>query len=313
MHTKTKKTLKSVAIIAGVSVATLTAAAGAYLYGAVGTAHRTADSAFAPVQTAKKPAQATKDLNSGKPFSILIMGVDSRDDNLSGRSDTMIVATVNKERGINMVSIPRDTYVEGTTINKINSAYADGGAENAMKHVNTLLDMKLDHYMTMNFEGLVKMVDQVGGIEVSSPIEFTTSHTTEAQGMKDYHFNEGVNKLDGKSALAYSRERYNDPRGDYGRQTRQGQVITAVLKKLQSAKTLMQFNDIFNIIGDNVKTDLTWDNMTTLFSDYRSAMDHISQNSLKGDGKMINGLSYQVVSTSELARVKSLINTNLNN
>lgn len=313
MHSKTKKTLKSVAIIAGVSVATLTAAAGAYLYGAVSTAHRTADSAFAPVQTAKKPAQATKDLNSGKPFSILIMGVDSRDDNLSGRSDTMIVATVNKERGINMVSIPRDTYVEGTTINKINSAYADGGAENAMKHVNTLLDMKLDHYMTMNFEGLVKMVDQVGGIEVSSPIEFTTSHTTEAQGMKDYHFNEGVNKLDGKAALAYSRERYNDPRGDYGRQTRQGQVITAVLKKLQSAKTLMQFNDIFNIIGDNVKTDLTWDNMTTLFSDYRSAMDHISQNSLKGDGKMINGLSYQVVSTSELARVKSLINTNLNN
>ena len=311
MHTKTKKTLKSVAIIAGVSVATLTAAAGAYLYGAVETAHRTADSAFAPVQTAKKPAQATKDLNAGKPFSILIMGVDSRDDNLSGRSDTMIVATVNKERGINMVSIPRDTYVEGTTINKINSAYADGGAENAMKHVNTLLDMKLDHYMTMNFEGLVKMVDQVGGIEVSSPIEFTTSHTTEAQGMKDYHFNQGVNKLDGKAALAYSRERYNDPRGDYGRQTRQGQVITAVLKKLQSAKTLMQFNDIFNIIGDNVKTDLTWDNMTTLFSDYRPAMDHISQNSLKGDGKMINGLSYQVVSTSELDRVKSVINTNL--
>lgn len=313
MHTKTKKKLKRVAIIAGVSVATLTAAAGAYLYGAVGTAHRTANSTFAPVTTAKKQSEAAKDLNAGKPFSILIMGVDSRDDNLSGRSDTMIVATINKDRGISMVSIPRDTYVEGTTINKINSAYADGGAENAMTHVNSLLGMKLDHYMTMNFEGLVQLVDLVGGIEVTSPLDFTTSHTTEAQGMKDYHFNKGVNKLDGKAALAYSRERYNDPRGDYGRQTRQGQVITAVLKKLQSAKTFMRFNDVFNIIGNNVKTDLTWNNMTTLFSDYRPAMNNISQNSLQGEGKTINGLSYQVVSSSELDRVKSLINTNLNN
>lgn len=313
MHTKTKKKLKRVAIIAGVSVATLTAAAGAYLYGAVGTAHRTANSAFAPVTTAKKQSEAAKDLNAGKPFSILIMGVDSRDDNLSGRSDTMIVATINKDRGISMVSIPRDTYVEGTTINKINSAYADGGAENAMTHVNSLLGMKLDHYMTMNFEGLVQLVDLVGGIEVTSPLDFTTSHTTEAQGMKDYHFNKGVNKLDGKAALAYSRERYNDPRGDYGRQTRQGQVITAVLKKLQSAKTLMRFNDVFNIIGNNVKTDLTWNNMTTLFSDYRPAMNNISQNSLQGEGKTINGLSYQVVSSSELDSIKSLINTNLNN
>lgn len=313
MHTKTKKKLKRVAIIAGVSVATLTAAAGAYLYGAVGTAHRTANSAFAPVTTAKKQSEAAKDLNAGKPFSILIMGVDSRDDNLSGRSDTMIVATINKDRGISMVSIPRDTYVEGTTINKINSAYADSGAENAMTHVNSLLGMKLDHYMTMNFEGLVQLVDLVGGIEVTSPLDFTTSHTTEAQGMKDYHFNKGINKLDGKAALAYSRERYNDQRGDYGRQTRQGQVITAVLKKLQSAKTLMRFNDVFNIIGNNVKTDLTWNNMTTLFSDYRPAMNNISQNSLQGEGKTINGLSYQVVSSSELDRVKSLINTNLNN
>lgn len=311
MKRKSKKIIKRTLIGTGIVLATAATIGGAYVYGMIGTAHRTADSAFAPLKTTKTQTQSKKDLTAGKPFSILIMGVDSRDKNLSGRSDTMIVATVNKDRGLNMVSIPRDTYVQGTTINKINSAYADGGAENAMKHVNELLDMKLDHYMTMNFEGLVQLIDQIGGVTVTSPIEFTSSHTTEAQGNKDYHFVKGQNKLTGESALAYTRERYNDPRGDYGRQTRQIQVITAVLQKLKSAQSLMGFQGIFNIIGDNVKTDLSWDNMTTLFSDYRPAMSNVSQNVLQGEGKMIDGLSYQVVSDTELARVKSLIKTNL--
>lgn len=312
MKRKTKKVLKRTLIGTGVTLLTAATVGGAYLYGMVGTAHRTADEAFAPLKTTQTQKSTKADLEKGKPFSILIMGVDSREKDLAGRSDTMIVATVNKDRGMSMVSIPRDTYVEGTTINKINSAYADGGPENAMKHVNSLLDMKLDHYMTMNFEGLVELVDHVGGITVKSPIEFTTSHTTAAQGNKDYHFVEGDNKLDGKAALAYSRERYNDPRGDYGRQTRQGQVIKAVLSKLKSADSLMNFQGIFNILGDNVKTDLTWDNMTTLFADYRPALNNISQNTLQGQGQMIDGLSYQLVNDAELARVKTLINTNLN-
>lgn len=284
---------------------------GGYIYGIMGSAQRAAKTAFAPLKTTNTQ-KTTNNLKELKPFSILLLGVDTRDNNLAGRSDTMIVATINPNlQKTTLVSIPRDTFVPNVSINKINSAYADNGAQGAIDSVNNLLNIKIDHYMTINFEGLTQLIDSIGGITVNSDIDFTTSHTVKAQGNVDYHFNKGLNHLNGEKALAYSRERYNDPSGDYGRQRRQVQVVNAILAKSKSTKTLTNYNDLFNILGNNIKTDLSWNNMKVLFNEYRPAFNSFSNTGLKGDGKIINNLSYQIIPKSEIKRVNDIISSQL--
>lgn len=309
---KKKSILKKISIIIISIILLIFIVIGSYIYGVFGSAHRAANSSFAPLKTTKSKTETTESLSKNKPFSVLLLGIDSRDSDLKGRSDSMIVATVNPLlKKTTLISIPRDTYVDGTTINKINSAYADGGPENAMNHVNSLLNIKLEHYVTLNFDGLVKLVDSVGGVDISSPIAFDSSHTIKQEDDKIYHFNEGMNHLNGMEALAYSRERYNDPNGDYGRQNRQTQIIAALLKKLESTQTLTNYNQLFNILGGNVKTDFTWDHMKSLISNYNQAFKSTSNFHLKGEGKTINGLSYQIAPQSEIDRIHNIITAQL--
>lgn len=312
MKRKSKKLFKRIILTLVCSIVLLIAIGAIYFFGVLGSAKRAASSSFAPLKTTENVNTAKNNLGQKKPFSLLIMGVDSRDQNLSGRSDTMIVATVNPKKGITLVSIPRDTYVQGTSINKINSAYADGGAANAISHVNSLLNIKLQHYITINFDGLVELVNEVGGISVNSELDFTSSHTTQAQGNQNYHFSKGLNHLNGEQALAYSRERYNDPNGDYGRQMRQQQVIEALLKKLETAKTLTNYHTIFNVLSANVKTDFSWDSLNLLFKNYHQALGQTQSTTLKGSGQTINGLSYQIVAQPEIERVHDIIENQIN-
>lgn len=302
-----KRIFIGISIFAGILLLVI----GGYVYGVLGSAQRAAKTAFAPLKTTNTQ-KTTSNLKELKPFSILLLGVDTRDNNLAGRSDSMIVATINpNSQKTTLVSIPRDTFVPDVSINKINSAYADNGAQGAIDSVNKLLNIKIDHYMTINFEGLTQLVDAVGGINVNSDIDFTTSHTVKAQGNVDYHFNKEMNHLNGEKALAYSRERYNDPSGDYGRQNRQVQIVNAILAKSKSMQTLTNYNDLFNILGTNIKTDLSWNNLKVLFNEYRPAFNSFSNTGLKGEGKMINNLSYQVVPESETTRVHNIISAQL--
>lgn len=306
------KILRNILIGLGVAFVVATLMIGGYIYGMLGSAHRASNNAFAPIKTTKSIEETKTQIKNKEPFTILIMGVDSRDNDVSGRSDTMIVATINpNNKTTSMVSIPRDTYVEGTTINKLNSAYADGGPENTINHINSLLNIKIDHYSTLNFNGLVQLVDAIGGISVVSNIEFESSHSVKEQGNKDYHFVKGVNQLDGEKALAYSRERYNDPNGDYGRQARQSQVIQAILNKIKNLNSLSNYDNLFNILGNNVKTDLTWSNFKSLFINYRSSFTSFKTDVLHGEGQMVNGFSYQIASNEEINRIHNILTESL--
>jgi cell envelope-related function transcriptional attenuator common domain len=277
-------------------------AGGVYAYGVFRDAKSTANKFYKPVNDDSGTKDAKK-IAEGKPLSILILGTDSRNEDLSGRSDTMIVTTLNAEKKqTTMVSVPRDTYVEGVSLNKINSAYADGGAQKSIEVVDNLLGIKLNNYITMNFEGLEGLVDAVGGVTVNSKLAFSQDGST---------FKEGENNLNGKEALAYSRMRKQDSQGDYGRQERQRQVIEGVLKKLKSPKALTAYKDVFKVLGNNVQTDLTWEDMVNLSKNYRSAFDNVKSDNLKGEGQYINNLSYQVVPQSEIDRVHNLLEEQL--
>ena len=254
-------------------------------------------------ETVKRSGSEKRQVNLSEqdPFSVLLLGVDTgalgRTE--QGRSDTMMVATVNPSTNESLlVSLPRDTYAEivgHNTEDKINHAYAFGGAAMSMDTVEKLLDIPINHYITINMEGIEALVDAVGGIEVNNPFEFTYEGTT---------FPKGSQSLDGEMALKYSRMRYDDPNGDYGRQERQRQIITGVSKKVLSTNGLTNYQSILTTMGENVKTDLSFTDMRTLMGDCRAAFGNIKSDQMKGEGFMQDGVSYQRVDATELKRVQ---------
>ncbi|MGE7603935.1 LCP family protein [Peribacillus sp. NPDC097675] len=239
------------------------------------------------------------------PFSLLILGVDERK-NDSGRSDTMIVMTVNPKLGsIQMLSLPRDTRTEiigrGTT-EKMNHAYAYGGITMAINTVESYLDIPIDYYVKMNMQGFQDIVNSVGGITVNNDMNLV---------YKKYSFAKGNIDLNGKEALIYSRIRKEDPRGDYGRQMRQRQVIQAVIKKGASLSTLTNYDDILDAIGKNVETNLTFNEMLSIQKNYKSSLNKIEQFTLAGDDQRIDGLWYNIVSDETKLEAQNRIKTHL--
>ncbi|GAA2915805.1 LCP family glycopolymer transferase [Enterococcus pseudoavium] len=261
----------------------------------------TADDAYETVKREGSTDKRQVNLSEKEPFSILLLGVDTgalgRTE--QGRSDTMMVATVNPTANQSLlVSLPRDTYTEiigRNTKDKMNHAYAFGGAAMSMDTVENLLGIPINHYITINMQGIESLVDAVDGIEVDNPFEFTYEGTT---------FPKGKQELDGELALKYSRMRHDDPDGDYGRQERQRQIITGVAKKVLSTQGLTNYQSILTTMGENVKTDLSFQDMRTLMEDYRAAFGNIKTDQMKGEGFMQDGVSYQRIDPSELKRVQ---------
>ena len=249
------------------------------------------------------------DLSQQESFSVLLMGIDTGDLGRveQGRSDTMMVATISpQDNQTTVVSIGRDSYVDivghGTT-DKINHAYAFGGPAMAMNTVEKFLDIPIDHYVSINMAGLKDLVDAVGGIEVDNEITFSQD---------GFDFAIGRTSLNGEQALAYSRMRYEDPNGDYGRQERQRKIVEGIVKKVLSLDGITQYQTILNAVEQNMKTDMSFDDMRTLAFNYRSAFQTIKQDQLQGEGFMQDGISYQRVSDEELARVQKELKAQLN-
>jgi len=243
-------------------------------------------------QTVKKiqsPVKNTGDkvVEEQKPVSVLLLGVDQRPGE-RGRSDSIMVMTLNPTRNESrLISIPRDTKVDivgkGTN-DKINHAYSFGGPEMAIKTVEKFLNIPINYYAEINMEGFTSLVDAVGGVTVNNDIDFTVSGT---------HFPIGKVNLDGKSALKFTRMRYEDPRGDFGRQMRQREVIAQVANKLSSDVSVSNFNAIMDVVGKNAQTNVSFKPMRTLAFDYMDAFRNQKNLKLEGTGgKEGDGIYY---------------------
>lgn len=265
------------------------------------TAKSSIDKTFSAAQGAK-----TTGISNTKPVSILLMGTDTgalgRTD--KGRTDTMMVVTINpKTKKSAMVSIPRDTLVKiaGTDdTEKINAAYTVGGASTAMKTVENLLNVPINYYVTINMGGLEKVVNAIGGIDVTVPFSWTDSHT-------HMSFTKGKAHLNGKQALAFARMRYEDPNGDYGRQARQQQVIQQIVKKVTKSGSVSMYRKLLTLLSNNMKTNLSFNDMVSLAQNDRDAVKKVSKSSLKGVGAYIDEASYQVPTTATLQSKSDLL------
>ncbi|MRJ46901.1 hypothetical protein GF867_04860 [Aerococcaceae bacterium DSM 109652] len=240
--------------------------------------------------------------------SILLLGVDTGDLGRTehGRSDVMMLLTVNSSTElITVTSIPRDSYVmiPGYYMDKINHAYAFGGAELSMQTVENWFDISIDNYIVVNMAGLKEIVDAVGGIDVVSPSSFTIS---------GYEFVEGVEtNLDGDKALAYSRERYTSG-GDYGRQERQRQIVQSLISKMASFDSILNFQNVFATMSSNIETDLNFLDLVQLFADYRQLATNIEFYQLSGGGKMIDGVYYDLIYDDSFNEIISNLSAQLN-
>lgn len=244
-------------------------------------------------------------LQKQQPFSVLLLGVDEREGD-RGRSDTMIVMAVNPNLNTTkLLSIPRDTRTDiigKGTVDKINHAWAFGGAEMSMDTVEHFLDIPIDYYVKVNMESFKDIVDAVGGVTVENSAAFTTG---------DQKFPAGTLMLNGKEALSYSRERHSDPNGDFGRQERQRQIIQAVLQKGASISSVANFSDILSALSKNIQTNIEFDQMVDIQSNYRSATKSIVQSTIKETGQKINGVYYGIVDNTELQNVQNELKTQL--
>lgn len=294
---KSRKWLK----ITGVILLLLFIAGGAYTYTvykslktAVVTMHQPVVQREVPVKREQPVVFEEKD-----PFSVLMLGVDEREGD-KGRSDTIIVLTVNPNtNSVKMLSIPRDTRTEIVgkgTEDKINHAYAFGGVPMSMDTVEKFLNIPIDYYIQINMEGFKDIVDAVGGVKVQNELDFTI------EGM---HFSKGDLTLNGAQALSYSRMRHDDPRGDFGRQSRQRQIIQAVINEGMSLSSLTNFSDIFTVLGKNIRTNLTFDQMVDIQKNYKEAGKNIEQMEISETGTMINKIYYGLVSPEEKQRVQT--------
>ena len=169
--------------------------------------------------------------------------------------------------------------------------------------VQPMLDIPIDFYVMGNMAGIQEIVDAVGGITVESPLTFNQN---------GYDFVQGTNQLDGEAALAFARMRYEDPAGDTGRQGRQRLVIEAVIRKLATPETLLNYQTILQSLSSNVQTSFQLSDFYTLQSqDYLGAVDNINQQQLGGTGGMMNEIYYNFVDETEMTRVQDLLQAEL--
>ncbi|MFF2287587.1 LCP family glycopolymer transferase [Peribacillus butanolivorans] len=302
-HKKKKKKRKTFKII-GFTLLILFIGGGAY----AASVYQSLAGAIHTMQGATHKTDKRVDdikFKSQDPFSLLILGVDERK-NDKGRSDTMIVMTINpKQESIELLSLPRDTRTEiigkGTN-DKMNHAYAYGGVNMSINTVEAYLDIPIDYYVKMNMEGFQDIVNAVGGVTVDNDMDLA---------YKGYSFKKGTIDLDGKEALIYSRIRKEDPRGDYGRQMRQRQVIQAVMKKGSSLSTLTNYDDIFEALGKNVETNLSFNEMLSIQKNYKSSLKKIEQYTLEGDNQKVDGVWYNIVSEETKLEAQNRVKTHL--
>lgn len=294
------KKLKIISIIIGVVLVVVLGVGGVFVY--------QTQQSLNSLDTNKK--SVSKKIDSSKPFSILLLGADTGTDGRvdRGNSDTMMLLTLNPQKKKTVAySIPRDAMAEMVgdkekNVQKINAAYNIGLSTMAKKTVGSLLGVPVDYHVAINMEALEKTVDFVGGVTVTSDLNVSFDGVT---------IPKGTHHLDGKQALTYARMRYQDPRGDYGRQIRQQQILKAVVKKLEQPKYLVKVPTLIKTLGNDISTDLTTSQIDQIVLKYNGSSKNMDFNQIQGQTAWINESSYQVLPTETMQNASNKLRDNL--
>ncbi|HEM2794064.1 TPA: LCP family protein [Streptococcus suis] len=260
-------------------------------------------------------------IDATEPLTILLMGVDMDQatrggDWEGGRSDSMILVTVNpKTKETNMMSLTRDIMVEiaeangesSGTVEKLNHSYSYGQAPMAIATIEKMMDINIDHYIEINMDGLVELVDAVGGIEINNTLGFPIS-ISEHEPAYTSIVQPGQQLVNGDQALVYARMRYDDPEGDIGRQRRQREVITAIIKKLLQLDGLTQYKKILTAISNNMRTNIEISPATIpSLLGYKDSVSKLNSYQLRGVDQMVDAIYYQLPTSEHLLEMQNIL------
>lgn len=253
-------------------------------------------------------------IKNKQTINLLLLGVDNGalKRHFKGRSDTIMIFSINpKTKKSLLISIPRDmgAYMPGQRqagLAKLNTAYMLNGPQGIANGIKQKIKVPLDGYVTINMGGMEDLLKAVHGVHVKSNLTFTQDW---------YHFKKGhTYHLHGKKALAYIRERHQDPLGDYGRQIRQKQVLKAITKKLTHSTVLLNQKKA-KLIAKHIHSDLTKNDLLHLGLSYRQSLNHIKTDHLQGHSQDVYNANYGLmeiedINQKEAKRVINLINKN---
>ena len=200
---------------------------------------------------------------------LLLIGIDARPGETTGRSDTMMIVTLDPDGNvIKLTSIMRDLYVEipGRKNNRINATYVFGGPELLMETIELNFGVHIDHYIAVNFSMLGKLIDSIGGLTLTVENEYYMRRINAVIKLdnrvlgidrNDQLLTEpGEQLMTGKQAQAYARYRYGTADGDFGRTVRQREIITKIFEKLNQM-TAIELMGLVVDNFDNVYTNLS--------------------------------------------------------
>ncbi len=288
----------------------------------------------------KKQNKAGKTLS--EPFTLLIMGVDSSSSSLkksnSFNGDTLMLITFNPNTmNATILSIPRDTRVpivctKSKAKNKINSTGAYG-AECVMNTITNFTGIEIDYWVKVNFQGVISLVDALGGIDVDIPYAFCESNSKRQFGNNTIYLEKGMQTLNGEQALAFARNRHTWPQfcgkkysnyssNDFIRGQNQQQIVKAMTNKLKSVNSLSKIYEILDIVGDNIDTNIDKDTMITGFDMFKNLIfnskninsdDFIGTQRLylSGYDNTINGIYYFEYYNQSLKEIVDAMEINL--
>ena len=220
-------------------------------------------------------------------INVLVLGCDEREGENVARADVIIVATLRPgAKEASMFSLPRDTRVaiEGHGHDKINHAMSYGGIPLVQSSVENLLGVEIDHYVKVNFDGFINVIDALGGVNVEVP-------TRMYKPLEAIDLLPGYQTLDGADALAFVRWR-GDGTGDYGRIERQQQFIAALTEKVKGM-SMSQALNVVSAVMDSIETDMSVRQMTSYGTTVLGmGTENIKTYSFVGSELWLNGVNY---------------------
>ena len=254
---------------------------------------------FTPPNRAPKPQPVAEQQKQEEPVTlhdktvVMLMGIDERKDDV-GRSDTLMVIAVDpKTDTATLLSIPRDSRVriERHGYDKINAAYAYGDEKLAQSTVEDFLGINIDHYVIINVNSFVKVIDAIGGVDIDVEQRMYYEDVWDDGGGLLIDLQPGMQHMDGKTAVTYVR--YRDEEGDIGRVRRQQKFMRACLDQATSPAIISNLPAVLREVLGSVRTDLSFMQILEIAGTLRNAeRTGLKTETVPGEYRYIGGVSY---------------------
>ncbi len=257
--------------------------------------------------------------NPGDELNFLMLGTDAMDSasDKSKRSDVMMIVNVDiKNKKVNMMSIPRDSrvHVDGYDgYRKINSAYAHGGAELALKTVNDTFGINLDKYVVVDYKFVMDVVDKLGGIDVDIPIDMDYEDPWDDPPLI-IHLKAGPQTLNGEDTIRFLRFRKNSDGSGYTNQDLQRveahqQVMSALIDSVKSPRTILAAPGIIRSYNKNTENNIPISELASCLPMLKGfSRENINTTTMVGTPKYINKISYVIIDEEETSKILESFN-----